>query len=100
MVRECVERNGATRFDRCHFARFGAFSLDFETVYYVLSADFNMHMDIQQEIYFAIHEAFERAQIQFAYPTQKLWMAGQDGADAQPVVVRGLNGASKSPGAA
>jgi small-conductance mechanosensitive channel len=31
-------------------------------------------MDIQQSIYFAIHEAFEREQINFAYPTQKLFV--------------------------
>jgi small-conductance mechanosensitive channel len=32
-------------------------------------------MDIQQSIYFAIHEAFEQEQIDFAYPTQKLFVA-------------------------
>ena len=36
------------------FARFAAASLDVETVYYVLSSDYNLYMDIQQRINFAI----------------------------------------------
>jgi hypothetical protein len=31
-------------------------------------------MDIQQAIYFAIHERFEQEHINFAYPTQKLFV--------------------------
>jgi small-conductance mechanosensitive channel len=31
-------------------------------------------MDIQQAIYFAIHEGFEQEGIEFAYPTQKLFV--------------------------
>lgn len=75
IVREIIERQQRTRFDRCHFAKYGDFALSFEAVYYVLSPDYNLYMDIQQAINFAIHEAFENAQIEFAYPTQKLWMA-------------------------
>lgn len=78
LIEEVVKREADVRFDRSHFAKFGAFSLDFETVYYVASPDYNKYMDIQQRIYFAIHEAFEREGIEFAYPTQKLWFAKSD----------------------
>jgi small-conductance mechanosensitive channel len=74
IIRQAIEAHDTTRFDRCHFAKYGDFSLQFETVYYVLSADYNVYMDVQQAIYFDIHEAFEREQIEFAYPTQKLWL--------------------------
>jgi len=74
-IREIVERQKMTRFDRCHFAKYGDFALTFETVYHVLSGDYNQYMDVQQTINFELHEAFERARIEFAYPTQKLWMA-------------------------
>ncbi|HSN72816.1 MAG TPA: mechanosensitive ion channel family protein, partial [Steroidobacteraceae bacterium] len=77
IIREIVESLADTRFDRSHFARYGDFSLDFETVYYVLKPDFNTYMDIQQEINFRIHEAFERLGVEFAYPTRKLWLAGE-----------------------
>lgn len=78
IIRAIVEAQEGTRFDRSHFAKYGGFSLEFETVYYVLTPDYNRHMDVQQAIYFAIHEAFERDGIDFAYPTQKLWVANTE----------------------
>ncbi len=83
MVRSIVEGEEKVRFDRCHFAKFGASSLDFETVYFVLTADFNRYMDIQQAINFAIYAAFEREKIEFAYPTQKLFLQTQPAANGE-----------------
>ena len=74
IIRESVESQDRTRFDRSHFKAYGAYSLDFETVYYVLAADFNLYMDIQQAINLAIHERFEEAGIEFAYPTQTIFV--------------------------
>jgi len=75
IIRDIVAAQEGVRFDRCHFARFGAVSLDYEIVYYVLSADYNQYMDIQQRINFSLLAAFEQRGIEFAYPTQKLWVA-------------------------
>ncbi len=72
IIREAVESEDQTRFDRCHFKGYGSSSLDFETVYYVLGPDFNLHMDIQQAVNFTIHERFESEGIEFAYPTQTI----------------------------
>jgi small-conductance mechanosensitive channel len=72
IVRNIIESQKGTRFDRSHFANHGACSLDFETVYYVLSADYNRHMDIQQQIRLQIHREFARFGVEFAYPTQRL----------------------------
>lgn len=67
------EINGAA-FDRAHFFSYGDFSLIFEVVYYVLGRDYNKYMDIQQEINFKIKEEFEKRGIEFAYPTQTLFL--------------------------
>ena len=75
IVRKAIESQPETRFDRSHFARHGASSLDFESVYYVLSADYNQYMDIQQAINLEIHERFAELDIQFAYPTQRLYIS-------------------------
>jgi small-conductance mechanosensitive channel len=75
MIRAAVERQENTRFDRAHFKEYGDFSLNFEVVYFVLVPDFNVYMDIQQAVNFDIHRAFEDAGIEFAYPTQTLFMA-------------------------
>jgi small-conductance mechanosensitive channel len=74
IIRDAVDAQDKTRFDRSHFMKYGDFALQFETVYYVLSPDYNIYMDIQQSINLMIHEAFEREQISFAYPTQTLYM--------------------------
>jgi len=74
IIREAIEARENTRFDRSHFASYGDFSLDFETVYYVLSADYNLYMDIQQAINLAIFRKFAEEQIEFAYPTQTLFL--------------------------
>jgi len=64
-----------TVFDRAHFFSYGDFSLVFEVVYYIIGSDYNKYMDIQQEINFAINKEFEALGIEFAYPTQTLYVA-------------------------
>lgn len=63
-----------TVFDRTHFFSYGDFSLVFEVVYYVIGSDYNKYMDIQQEINLKIKEEFEKHGIEFAYPTQTLYL--------------------------
>jgi len=72
MVKEIIQTQETTVFDRAHFSAFGQFSLTFEVVYYVLSADYNLYMDRQQAIYLAILNAFKKENISFALPTQTL----------------------------
>ena len=75
-VREIIEAREDTRFDRAHFARFGASSLDFEVVYYMLVPDYNAYMDAQQSINLALFRRLEAMGVEFAYPTQTLYVAG------------------------
>jgi small-conductance mechanosensitive channel len=84
LIREIVTAESGVRFDRSHFARFAAASLDIETVYFVLSADYNEYMDVQQRINLAILRRFEALRVEFAYPTQKLWLARVPRGDATP----------------
>jgi len=74
IIEKVIKRVSDTVFDRAHFASYGDFSLVFEVVYYVLSADYNKYMDIQQEINFAINKEFAAHAIEFAYPTQTLYV--------------------------
>lgn len=74
IVREVVESQEHVRFDRSHFAGYGDFSLNFETVYYVGSSDYNQHMDILQAINLGLFRRFAETGIEFAYPTQTLFV--------------------------
>jgi len=73
MLREAVEAQKQVRFDRSHFKAYGESSLVFEVVYYVLSADFNVYMDIQQAINILIFRRFANEEINFAYPARTLY---------------------------
>lgn len=81
VLREAVEANELTRFDRAHFASFGDSALIFECVYYVLSNDYKIFMDIQQAVNLQLMRAFTAMGIEFAYPTQTLYvqLAGAPG---------------------
>ena len=77
IIRNVIKNTKEATFDRAHFSSYGDFNLVFEVVYYVLSRDYNKYMDIQQEINFAIKEQFEKRNIEFAYPTQTLFVNKQ-----------------------
>jgi small-conductance mechanosensitive channel len=74
IIKNIITGFADTVFDRTHFASYGDFSLNFETVYYVQGSDYNRYMNIQQEINFQIKEEFEKRGIEFAYPTQTLFL--------------------------
>jgi small-conductance mechanosensitive channel len=65
LIRLIITRQQHTRFDRSHFTTYGDWSLRFETVYYVLTPDFNKYMDIQQQINLDIYSALSEHQIYF-----------------------------------
>ena len=76
LLRSIVEeQKDRLTFDRAHFLAYGDSSLDFEVVYIVQSADFNVYMDIQQQINYRIFEEFEKMELVIAYPTRTLWLA-------------------------
>lgn len=72
IVKKVIDKVEGIEFARSHFKDFGAFSLDFEICYYVLSNDYNVYLDKHQEVNFAIKNALEKAKIEIAFPTQTL----------------------------
>ena len=74
LMEEIVRSIDSTRFDRAHFSAYADSSLNFETVYYVMSSEYNKYMDIQQEINFRIKEEFDKRHIDFAFPTRTLYL--------------------------
>jgi small-conductance mechanosensitive channel len=74
LVREIIAAQPQARFDRAHFKAFGDSSLDFEVVYWVTDPDYNLYMDIQQAINLGLFRRFQAEGIEFAYPTQTLYV--------------------------
>jgi len=74
MVGEIVEATENARLDRVHFKEFGNSSLNFEVVYFVALPDFRLYMDIQESINLEIFRRFAEEGIEFAYPTQTIYV--------------------------
>ncbi len=71
LLEEAIRAQEKTRFDRAHLATLGESALVFEAVYFVLDAEYNVFMDIQQAINLRLLEEFARCGLEFAYPTNK-----------------------------
>ncbi|NWH09622.1 MAG: mechanosensitive ion channel [Alphaproteobacteria bacterium] len=74
LIRAAIEAETQTRFDRSNFSAYGPSSLDFETVYFVLSGDYNLYTNIHEAILLRIHEMFAREAIDFAFPSQSIYV--------------------------
>ncbi len=78
IVEEIITQIPEATFDRAHFASYADFSLNFEVVYYINNSDYKKYMDIQQEINFQLKETFENQKIEFAYPTQTVFLSNEN----------------------
>ena len=80
LVDAIIRAHPEVRFDRAHFIAFGDFALLYEVVYFVLSPDYLVYVEAQQQINFEIMDAFAARGIQFAYPTQTIQLERTEGA--------------------
>lgn len=74
LIQAAIDETDGVTFDRAHFNSFGDFSLNYDVVYYVETSDYTVYMNAQQTINLALKEAFEQHGIEFAYPTQVLYL--------------------------
>jgi small-conductance mechanosensitive channel len=77
IVKDIIQQQPDVEFDRAHFIGFTSSDLSFEVVYYILTPDYTLYMNTQQKILQDIFEAFEIEKIQFAYPTQTLFVKSE-----------------------
>ncbi len=73
-LQKIVESVEDTTFDRAHFKMFGPHSKDFELVFFVESKDYYTYMDRLEAVNMKIQKYFEKNKIEFAYPTQTLYL--------------------------
>jgi len=76
IIRETIESQQQVRFDRSHFTTLGDSALSFETVYFVLTSDYNVYADVHQTVNLTILQRFAAEKIEFAYPTRTLFVKG------------------------
>jgi len=75
MIEAIVKTEKETTFNRVKFTTFGDSALIFQVLYYVDSADVKLFLDIQERVNLAIYEKFEKNKIEFAFPSQTVYVS-------------------------
>jgi MscS family membrane protein len=68
---------------RVRFVAFGAYSLDVEIFAYVLSADYNAHLGVLEDLNLRIMDVVEQSGTGFAFPSQTTYLAKDSGVDSE-----------------
>lgn len=78
LITAVINSKDRVRFERSHLMSIGRSFLDIESVYWVLSDDYDLHMDIQQKILMDILLAFKAEGLETARPTQTVHIEPQE----------------------
>ena len=82
IIKEIIEVQPNTRFERCHFMSFTESGLRVEVVYFVLQREYKKYADIQQAINLAILRRFAEERVTFAVPSRAVYMRGDSTSSA------------------
>ncbi|HEY4374748.1 MAG TPA: mechanosensitive ion channel family protein [Burkholderiales bacterium] len=74
-LKQAIEANTPVRFDGVRLKEFGEWAIVYDVVYYVLSPDNGLAMDIQQKINLDTHRYFKANGLDFAHPMRTLQVA-------------------------
>lgn len=78
IIEDIISKQEQATVDRVHLKSFGDFSVNYEIVYYIESADYLLYMNKHHEICLDIFERFEEEEIEFAFPTQTIFFNSQN----------------------
>ena len=76
IVQGLVRKIAGVEFERCGMSSFGASSLDYKLVFFSLHPDYNRSMAALSRVLLALNRGFRDRGIEFAYPTQTLYVEG------------------------
>lgn len=74
MVKALVEAEPIAEFDLCKLCNLSASSLDYEFSFFVNSSDYSVYMATQEKILLKLVKKFNDEKIEFAFPTQSLFI--------------------------
>lgn len=74
IVKDIISKIDQAELYRAHFTDFGDFSLNYSVMYYILSKDYGLYKNIQQEINIELLKRFAKEKIEMAYPTQTVFL--------------------------
>ncbi|MHA2277324.1 MAG: mechanosensitive ion channel family protein [Candidatus Kariarchaeaceae archaeon] len=71
-VEKIINNVENTRFDRTHLTTLGAYSWDYQIVYYITTPAYGVYLDAQQEVNLNILAKLEKEEINIPYPTSTI----------------------------
>ncbi len=74
IVKKVIKGIKIARLDRVNFHKFGDSSLNYEVVYFLDTSDYNEYMNVQEKINLEVKKEFEKAGIEFAFPTRTVYL--------------------------
>jgi len=80
LLEKVVREHPQARFERCHLKTLGESSFQFELSYFVQQPAVNPLLDLQQSVNFRIIDELRRSGLEFAYPTEVLYLDRHRGA--------------------
>lgn len=74
IVQKIIDNQDSIEYDRTNFVEMGDSALIFEIVYKIEDRDYDLFVRTQEEILLALKGVFEQEGIEFAYPTQTVFV--------------------------
>ena len=74
MIAKIVDKEKMADYGRTHFYEFGALSLNYKLMFYMVTGEYDDYLDTRQSISLAMKEVFEKEGISMAFPTQTLFV--------------------------
>ena len=84
IIETIINQQEHSTFSRCHFTEFGDSSLNFELAYYIDTRDYTVALNAQQEINLKIMESFAGKGIEFAFPSQTIYLESESEGSTSP----------------
>jgi small-conductance mechanosensitive channel len=77
IIKQVISTKQNVVFDRAHLQALQDYYINYEVVYNILSADYNLYMDVQQAIYLEVLNEFRNRKIELALPVQNVNFDGK-----------------------
>ena len=70
LFKEIIEKQEDVTFDRANLSNLGNYTFDFEIIYHIESADFDVYVQRREAIYLEIIQRLQEKNVDMPYPTQ------------------------------
>ena len=73
-IKDIVSKQKDVEYERCYLEKMWDFSINFLMSYNILDPDYQKSLEINEKIYFELLEKFEKEWIEFAFPSQTIYV--------------------------